>query len=112
MEKDPLCLCMCVCMPVSVVTEDTQITKLYHISTFLLIKSYSYVMYIYAEKKFKKRHHMGKLDCLKGKSFLSNFIYYCIVEIFYKNYIKRMFSAGLKFRKKKFTLKKEISRAQ
>lgn len=87
--KSSHCVCARVYMPACVVMEDTQTIKLYHISTFLLIKMYSYIMYIYAEKKkFKKRHHMGKLDSLKGKSFLSNFIYYCIVEIFYKKLYK------------------------
>lgn len=62
MEKYPLCVC--------VVNEGTRITKLYHTSTSLLIKIYSYVMYIYAKTFFfQGKTPYGKVGLFEGEKF-------------------------------------------
>lgn len=54
------------------------------------------------KKKFKETHHMGKLDFSKGKSFLILHTT-ALFKFFTTSYIKKMFSAGLKFTEKNFT---------
>lgn len=111
--KSSHCVCARVYMPACVVMEDTQTIKLYHISTFLLIKMYSYIMYIYAEKKNSRKDTIWESWTVwRGKVFFLILYTIALLKFFTKSYIKRMFSAGLKFREKNFTLKKEKSRAQ
>lgn len=69
-------------------------------STFLLVKIYSYVIYVYEEKNARK-YTIWAVGLFEGKIFFL-ILYTTVLLNVFISYIKKTFSAGLKFREKNF----------